>query len=358
VKVKRSITIEELSFQLGLDKTQLAKLNRVDEDHRFNAGELLALPSSKAEQLIRIAYLDPGGALLAPPLQSSLPPTADFGLVRFGDTLLLIAQRYGLTLSELLRLNPGLETERLVVGSQVRLAQSVPTLRQHPLLGMNPVGSGGASWPKLPNFAPQQPLAVPLRPYTRESRSLSPRRFDASLDELLRDGVIGPTEWARFHAGLIGRMNAVRSQACSNGSLSILECGSDLVVRGSGRLDGGASFGGTPSPSATHKPLSTAEQALLQKIRSSPSSTWRQYGSCQYDWNGWKQGANGVRITTADCGSTAMRWTIGVHCGKLLVNTFRSDTGWQSWKKPAGPDSKFRAGEDEMVAALCANAQF
>jgi len=44
-------------------------------------------------------------------------------VVRFGDTLRQIAQRTGLTISDLLRLNPGLEAARLVVGSEIRLAQ-------------------------------------------------------------------------------------------------------------------------------------------------------------------------------------------------------------------------------------------
>ncbi|MCX5969320.1 MAG: LysM peptidoglycan-binding domain-containing protein [Cyanobacteria bacterium] len=348
VKVKSSITIEKLSSQLGLDETQLAKLNRVDEDHRFNAGDLLALPSSKAEQLDRIASLDPAGARLASPLQSSQPPTVGGGVVRFGDTLLLIAERYGLTLAELLRLNPGLETARLVVGSTVHITQSEPNIRSRMLRGMNRVDSGGLSWPVLPNFAHQQPMPEPpLRTSADERRSLSPRRFDASLDELVRDGVISPSEGVRVHGGLHGPTNAAWRQACSRVALSPQECGI-------GRLAGDSSRS-TPAPTATHKPLSTAEQALLQKIRSAPSSTWRQYGSCNYDWGGWRLIANGVRTTATDCGGTAKRWTVGVHCEKLLVNTFHSDSGWQSWKKPAGPDSKFRAGEDEMVAALCAN---
>jgi len=28
---------------------------------------------------------------------------------------------------------------------------------------------------------------------------------------------------------------------------------------------------------------------------------------------------------------------------------------WSEWEPPSGPESKFRKGEDEMVAALCAN---
>jgi murein DD-endopeptidase MepM/ murein hydrolase activator NlpD len=67
-----------------------------------------------------------------------------------------IAQRYGMTLAELLQLNPGLETARLVVGSQVRVAQSTPGSNRL-LLGLKPVGSGGLSWPELPRFGQEKP---------------------------------------------------------------------------------------------------------------------------------------------------------------------------------------------------------
>jgi LysM repeat protein len=76
-------------------------------------------------------------------------------VVRFGDTLVKIAERYGLSLAELLRLNPGLETARLVVGSQVRVAQSYPA-RSRSLLAVKPLGSGGVSWPELPEFGGQE----------------------------------------------------------------------------------------------------------------------------------------------------------------------------------------------------------
>jgi murein DD-endopeptidase MepM/ murein hydrolase activator NlpD len=84
-------------------------------------------------------------------------------VVRLGDTLLKIAQRHGLTIAELLQLNPGLETARLVVGSQVQVAQSSPG-RSRLLLGLAPVGSGGLSWPELPRFGNEQrPPAGVLR---------------------------------------------------------------------------------------------------------------------------------------------------------------------------------------------------
>jgi murein DD-endopeptidase MepM/ murein hydrolase activator NlpD len=90
------------------------------------------------------------------------PPTTTIStVVRLGDTLLKIAQRYGLTLGELLQLNPGLETARLVVGTQVQVVKSAPG-RSRMLLGLAPVGSGGLSWPELPSFGNDQRQSAPF----------------------------------------------------------------------------------------------------------------------------------------------------------------------------------------------------
>jgi murein DD-endopeptidase MepM/ murein hydrolase activator NlpD len=96
------------------------------------------------------------------------PATTVSTVVRLGDTLLKIAQRYGLTMGELLQLNPGLETARLVVGSQVQVVRSAPG-RSRMLLGLAPVGSGGLSWPELPSFGNEQ---RPTSPYLRGNTAL------------------------------------------------------------------------------------------------------------------------------------------------------------------------------------------
>ena len=72
-------------------------------------------------------------------------------VVRFGDTLSSIAERYGLTLAELLRVNPGVDTGRLVVGTRLRLPAPAPA-RARSLLAVKPLTSGGVSWPELPDF--------------------------------------------------------------------------------------------------------------------------------------------------------------------------------------------------------------
>jgi murein DD-endopeptidase MepM/ murein hydrolase activator NlpD len=80
-------------------------------------------------------------------------------LVRSGDTVLSVAQRYGMTVSDLLRLNPGVEMASLTPGIQLRVAPTAP-MRAHMLLALRPTGSGALSWPELPNLPqiPQAPL--------------------------------------------------------------------------------------------------------------------------------------------------------------------------------------------------------
>lgn len=150
VKVRQPISVEELSSSLRLDEEHLAKLNDVNEDHQFSQGDWLVVPSQQARQIKQLSAIDTSELRRTPPL-NSLPPVEERAIVRFGDTVVKIAQRYGLTLQELLRLNPGLETARLVVGSQVRLAQA-SSGRTRMVLGLKPTTSGGISWPELPGF--------------------------------------------------------------------------------------------------------------------------------------------------------------------------------------------------------------
>jgi murein DD-endopeptidase MepM/ murein hydrolase activator NlpD len=150
VQVRQPISVERLSTSLRLPEERLAKLNDVSLDHEFRQGDWLVIPSQQTRAVKQLAAVDTSQLRRTPPLQTP-PPLESQGVVRFGDTLVKLAQRYGLTLQELLRLNPGIETARLVAGTQIRLANSAPG-RSRMVLGLKPTTSGGASWPDLPNF--------------------------------------------------------------------------------------------------------------------------------------------------------------------------------------------------------------
>ena len=457
VKVRQPISIEELSIYLKLDETLLARLNNVNEDHHFRQGDWLVVPSLQTRQIKQLAAIDTNAMRRTPPLQS-LPPTEERAVVRFGDTVAKIAQRYGLTLQELLRLNPGLETARLVVGMQVRLAETTSDrTRIEPGLNPNTSSTQGWIWPTTgvfisdygwregkmhygidvankvgtpivaaksgrvvfsgwrdanygyvvtlshsdgslslyahnsrlmvqtgeyveqgslislmgssgrskdsslhfeihpPGSAAADPLLFlpgktqPLDPDPAPLSSSPSNRFDASLDELVRNGVVAPGKRARIRSGSgMDPSVSAHQRACDSGVLSYRECSSDLAVRLRGLQ--------TTVSGPIIKPLSLNEQALLKRIRSkSHTPQWRTYGQCKYDWAGWRQNSNGTRTTAADCGGSAIRWTVGVSCDRLLVATYTTGSGWSKWRAPAGPENKSKQGEDEMVAALCAN---
>jgi hypothetical protein len=76
-------------------------------------------------------------------------------------------------------------------------------------------------------------------------RSQPPARFDQSLDALVRDGVIRPSERVRVRGGVVFPQEGVplRELACRSGALSAQECGTGITFVGRGRLDG-TLFGG------------------------------------------------------------------------------------------------------------------
>jgi murein DD-endopeptidase MepM/ murein hydrolase activator NlpD len=152
VKVRSGISIEELASSLRQDESGLAKLNGVDEDHQFKSGDWLVLPSQSSRLVKQLAAVDTSDLRRTPPLASP-PDNPEPARVRHGDSLSKIAERYNLTIADLLRLNPSLQAARLVVGTQIRVAHSAPG-RSRTVLGLAPSASGGLSWPDQPEFAP------------------------------------------------------------------------------------------------------------------------------------------------------------------------------------------------------------
>ncbi|MFM8524505.1 MAG: M23 family metallopeptidase [Cyanobacteriota bacterium] len=153
IKVRSTSELPALASRLGVTDARLALLNDVEESHQFHRGDWLVIPSQALRQARQSLALDTTDPRRAAPLQE--PPSLDVAAVQpptnVADSLLRTAQRYGLSLQELLRQNPGQETARLVSGQGLHRAQA-GGLRARALLGLRPVGSGGLSWPESPDF--------------------------------------------------------------------------------------------------------------------------------------------------------------------------------------------------------------
>ena len=224
VKIRSDVQLEELAGQLSVNETQLARLNEVNEDHRFLSGDWLVLPTASSRRAKNLASLDTSALRRTPPIQAP-PPLEPSAIVRFGESLRQIAQRTGVSLADLLRLNPGLEAARLVVGSEIRVAQSASG-RTASVLGIAPTTSGGLSWPEMPSFG---------EPQGSEGPGVNPGPFNAS-------GWIWPTQgifssgygwrWGRMHRGI---------DVANNIGTPIVAAKAGRVVR-SGWNDGGYGY--------------------------------------------------------------------------------------------------------------------
>ena len=144
-----------------------------------------------------------------------------------------------------------------LVGSTLVLAQSevpppasltpgAPTLSSDPLPPPPPPISPERPAAELPRpeRAVMSPPATaergePLRPSAGQVEADRPRRFDASLDALVRDGIVSPRERIRVRGSLVlDPVPGLHRQACSSGALSAEECRTGVLFRGRGRPEG------------------------------------------------------------------------------------------------------------------------
>lgn len=153
VQARQPVGLVEISRQLRVSPATMAGLNGVDTNHRFRQGDWLVVPAEQRRVAGQVAALDIRDARRTPPFPKPPPSVPTKGVVKLGDTLFKIAQRYSMSMQEILRLNPGLDTARLVAGTEIQLVQAAPP-RQRAVLGLRPTTSGGLSWPDAPQYGP------------------------------------------------------------------------------------------------------------------------------------------------------------------------------------------------------------
>jgi len=125
--------------------------------------------------------------------------------------------------------------------------------------------------------APTRPPATaertePLWPSPGQLPPDRPRRFDASLDALVRDGIVTPRERIRVRGSLVlDPAPGLKRQACGSGALSAEECRTGVVFRGRGRPDGdGLTPAGAPSSGSDWVGGSSGEGLAREGISASP----------------------------------------------------------------------------------------
>lgn len=150
------------------------------------------------------------------------------------------------------------------LGSSLVLAQVAPATEPAP-----------AAAPSQATTPPGETLSGQAYPGTGAAKPHHPSAgsFDASLDQLVREGIVTPQERLRVHTNLLGPRTPQQREACRSGALSQLECDQGTVLRGRLRPDanletpglaGGAGLGpGFRTDAQSLPPISVPVTALL-----------------------------------------------------------------------------------------------
>ncbi|MEB3255339.1 MAG: M23 family metallopeptidase [Synechococcaceae cyanobacterium] len=107
-----------------------------------------------------------------------------------------------------------------------------------PAAPLSPTPRPAATPVQRPPAALRTAESDPLLAPAEIRRAESPRRFDADIDALVRDGVVSPRERVRVRGTIPGLPSPAVQTACRNGALTARECGGGITVIGRSRRDG------------------------------------------------------------------------------------------------------------------------
>ncbi len=152
--VRRGDTLSKIARRQGVRMSELVALNGLKSRHRIRVGQKLRLPSQAASSR-KAAYRKspskaesaraerrPSRARSAPKEQ---PPADGLYTVRRGDNLTRIAERFGLSVAELVSLNKLRSRNRISVGQQLRVAPAREAARAEPTASSHPEATAAFS---------------------------------------------------------------------------------------------------------------------------------------------------------------------------------------------------------------------
>jgi membrane-bound lytic murein transglycosylase D len=174
-KIQRGETLSSIAARYHTSITELQHLNGLRSKHRIRAGQRLRLPeeaggSGRATRIARRSEPEP------------LPESGSYR-VRRGDSLALIARRFGVSERDLLEWNPIRNKHRIAVGQRLRVqAPEAPgkplVVAANTLPSEAPETTTDVAPPALPGAAADLSSANPLPVHPEPSASFTPPPSD------------------------------------------------------------------------------------------------------------------------------------------------------------------------------------
>ena len=378
-----------------------ARPNQPTATYTVKSGEILseiaARFNTSTERLIQLnAIRDPNLVISGTRLQVPVPPrppapkppavnrNAQEHVVRPGESLSVLAERYGTSVSRLVALNQLEDPERLLVGTRLKLrgtppapraAQPAPKATPKPTPTKPAPTAAPAPQPAATTAAAAAPTPTPTAsapaaaaPTTAPTAATAPTSTSTSRPQPLRRPLpqrpllpLRPhySPHSRCHSHPSSRSHGHPSQhpspatgpgqpapgrpdpasSPSSASQPTQHQRRPLPPRpGNGRHSHGAPATTTsPSPAAA----STTGAATSRK----PSGDWRTYGPLQIDWS--KLQAMGGSYVAPSLNGEGQALYLGVNCTARKINVTSQTGQWKTWETPS------KDFEQKLVQDVC-----
>jgi len=386
VTVKEGETLSEIADRYGMSVNQLMKLNGLDNANHVEAGQSLSVPGASGgrsgarssgatasgrvtvrdgdtlseiadrhgmsvSQLMKLNGLDnadhveSGQTLLvygpskSPTTAAGFRKGASEHVVRSGESLSVIADGYGIGLGKLIAINGISDPDHVEAGTRLKLKGSPPVVK--PAASKPAIVQPGSQPVAAQPVAPKPKPVIPAsRPVETAAAPSTPVRPAAGNPVELKPE---PRPTPNASAKPVSSTPISNSTAVSTSSVTP-----------------STNFG-TSKPSTTSsitKPVSTAISSKpVATVATAPRPTtnvvaaasgkpdWRTYGPLQVDWTGWQPMGGSMVAPTLNAQGQSLY--LAINCGARKINATSQAGDWKTWDDPS---SDF---EQQLVNDYC-----
>ena len=351
VTVQPGETLSQIADRLGISMTRLMKLNGITNPDHVESGSKLTVPSSVSSS----------GRAKGPSSSSNANTTKV--TVKDGETLSEIADRHGMSVNELVRLNALSNADHVETGSTLRVKASAVTSSRS--------ADGPSSYRKGASQHVVQPgenlstiaegYGVPMSRLVAINGLQDANHVEVGMRLRLKGNP--PTSAAASTEAPPSRSVAPASEASPRASAPVVEpataianpvvapataianpvVASPVVARPvvttpvvttpvMAKPVVAKPVVTTPAPRASVARASQAPVSSVLPAEASSRTDWRPYGPLQVDWANWQpMGGSLVAPTISNKGETLY---LAINCSARKMNATSSNGDWKTWEDP------------------------
>ena len=385
--VKSGETLSEIADRFNTTTERLIQINAIRDPDLVMSGTRLQVPMS--------AQRSASAAASAP----SVNPNASEHLVQPGESLSLIAERYGTSVNRLVALNQLTDPGLVMAGTRLKLRGTPPAPRSTPQPAAQPKPAATAPAPtpkaaqpvttaassppaRIPAPAPQTTTAqnptVPtptnqapsvqsptVQPTPAQPAMAQPGtvKATAAAQPALPQAAAAPVAQAQAQANAVtaaSRAQPAVAQArnatatsgptagmaqASTAAATTLATATTSATGGSTATAGSVAARATPTRPAGMAPTTGSPTSAKSTAVARPAGDWRSYGPLQVDWS--KIQPMGGSYVAPSLNSDGQALYLAVNCTARKINVTSQAGQWRTWENPS------KDFEHKLVQDIC-----